>query len=110
MKLVREHINKFERGLDPKEAMDIGLLATWRKLIRDFIQHFRYKHLVNYKEPFKINDFVFINGYMTKDEIDYMVKWVKNTTPFEVIDIKHTDANEMGKLDHYEIRFKYKGK
>jgi hypothetical protein len=32
MKLIREHINKFERGLDPKEAMGIG---SWDD-IRDF--------------------------------------------------------------------------
>jgi len=32
MKLVKEHINKFERGLDPKDAMNIGLkqkIAQW---------------------------------------------------------------------------------
>ncbi|MFA5154027.1 MAG: ankyrin repeat domain-containing protein [Clostridia bacterium] len=33
MKLVREHINEFERGLDPRSAMEIGVKALTKKYL-----------------------------------------------------------------------------
>jgi hypothetical protein len=42
MKIVRENIN-FERGLDPKQAMDLGLVAKWMSLKKgDLLKIKRY--------------------------------------------------------------------
>jgi hypothetical protein len=35
MKLVKESLNEFERGLDPKTALGIGRIAKIQKLFRD---------------------------------------------------------------------------
>lgn len=86
MKLVRENIN-FERGLDPKQAMDTGLMSQLKKdIIRILRENFTEDTIddvtINEKENYLSIEGIDIWYGPEKTEVSFMIE--ATVSPFQI--------------------------